>query len=224
MSTEQKLEQRRVSGAGLRAGSQGAEKIITGYAASFNVLSQDLGGFREQIAPGAFTQALTSDEDAKMLFNHSPNFILGRRKNNTLTLEQDQRGLKFRCVLPDTQQARDLHASIERGDVDECSFAFYVPDGCDDWDFAEENGVRFKRRTLRNGIRLSDVSAVVYPAYDAPGSTEVNARNKPADYTVAATASSPEAEKLARLNNIIADSDRRSRLHAIEMKMLQEGK
>jgi HK97 family phage prohead protease len=170
------VEERALVGANLRAESQGDEMALTGYAASFNVLSQDLGGFRERIAPRAFSLSLASNPDVKCLLNHDPNYVLGRTKSGTLAIAEDDRGLKFRCQLDKNQSMhRDLHAAIKRGDLDQCSFAFKVPDGGDDWDEAEEDGVPFVRRTVRN-CSLMDISAVCYPAYNAPGATVVAAR------------------------------------------------
>jgi hypothetical protein len=168
-----KIERRSLA-ADLRAESQGDEMALVGYAALFNSESKDLGGFRERIAPGAFTRSLNEGADVKCLKNHNVSELLGRTKNNTLSLEQDDRGLKFRCVLnPESQAHRDLHAAIKRGDMDECSFAFTVPEGGDVWDEAtDENGVRYVRRTLRD-VNLLDVSAVTYPAYNT---TSVSAR------------------------------------------------
>lgn len=139
---------------------------VSGYAAQFGTYSRDLGGFREVIARGAFSRSLRSaDSDVKALFNHDPSQILGRQQNGTLEVSEDERGLKWRCTLNKESQAhRDLYAAIKRGDISECSFAFTVePDG-DAWDNAEEDGVRFTRRTLKN-VKLLDVSAVTYPAY-----------------------------------------------------------
>jgi HK97 family phage prohead protease len=166
----------RAFGTIVRGESQGAEMALVGYACSYNVLSQNLGGFRERIAPGAFRLSLASNPDVKCLLNHDSNYILGRTRSGTLQIAEDDRGLKMRCQLDKNQSMhRDLHAAISRGDISEMSFAFTIPDGGDDWDEAEENGVPFVRRTLRN-VNLIDVSPVVAPAYNSPGATSVAAR------------------------------------------------
>jgi len=172
-------ETRTIANASLRTSSQGDEIALAGYAALFNSTSKDLGGFREVIAPGAFTRTLKAGDDVKALVNHDPSQLLGRSKNKTLTLTQDERGLKFRVVLnPKSTAHRDLYAAVERGDMDECSFAFTVGDG-QDWDEGEdENGLRFQRRTLKD-VKLMDISAVTYPAYDG---TSVGARSHRPDY------------------------------------------
>ena len=105
--------------------------VVTGYAAVFSSLSQDLGGFREQIMPGAFTTSLANQPDVRALFNHDPNLVLGRTKAGTLELAEDGTGLQWSATLPDTTVARDLAISVERGDIDQCSFGFYCLE--DDW-------------------------------------------------------------------------------------------
>lgn len=134
---------------------------LRGHAAVFNALSEDLGGFREQIMPGAFSDAITTD-DVRALFNHDPNFVLGRNRSKTLTLSEDARGLAIDILLPDTQMVRDLVvAPIERGDVSQMSFGFSVRPGGQDWAKDDEGRVV---RTLKK-LRLFDVSPVTYPAY-----------------------------------------------------------
>ena len=158
----------------LRTESQGDEMALVGYASLFNSESKDLGGFRETVAPGAFTRSLKDGADVHCLRNHDANCVLGRTKNKTLTLEQDERGLKFRCALdPNQQSHRDLHASVKRGDIDECSFAFTVGKDGQDWQEKKtDGGDWYAARTLKD-VNLMDVSAVTYPAY---GNTSVMAR------------------------------------------------
>jgi HK97 family phage prohead protease len=164
----------------LRAASD-KKFCLRGYAASFNTLSKDLGGYRERIAPGAFSSSLDAGDDVVALFNHSANVILGRRSAKTLSVGEDERGLAFSVQLdPQISAHRDIYASVQRGDVNECSFAFQIPDGGDDWDEAkDERGQRFARRTIKR-CKLLDVSVVTNPAY-GNGATSVSARS--ADYT-----------------------------------------
>lgn len=131
---------------------------IEGYAALFNVLSEDLGGFREQIAPGAFSSAITTS-DIRALFNHDPNYVLGRVAAGTLSVEEDGRGLKMQNTPPDTQWARDLLVSMRRGDVNQMSFGFIVEE--DDWEKKDD----IVYRTIKKVAQLFDVSPVTYPAY-----------------------------------------------------------
>jgi len=130
---------------------------IRGYAAVFGKMSDNLGGFREKIAPGAFKRTL-KQADVRALYNHDPNVVLGRTSNGSLTLREDDRGLWMEIDPADTSDARDVMALIKRGDVDQASFAFRVLK--DEWDNGQEPPVR----TL-NEVQLFDVSAVTYPAY-----------------------------------------------------------
>lgn len=141
--------------------------VLEGYAAVFNTLSEELWGFRERIAKGAFGKTIQED-DIRFLFNHNADHVLGRNKAKTLLLSEDDRGLKFRVDLPDTQFARDLAESVKRGDIDQCSFGFYVV--IDNW--RKEDGVIV--RTLEE-VELFDVSLVTYPAYkDTTASVRFN--------------------------------------------------
>src|ERR1041385_7219882 len=99
---------------------------ISGYAAVYNQESVIGGMFREQIAPGAFDAAIKSD-DVRALFNHDPNYVLGRTTNGTLALSADQRGLRYDVPLNmDDPDAQRVGAKIKRGDVDGWSFGFIV--------------------------------------------------------------------------------------------------
>lgn len=130
---------------------------LVGYAAVFDSLSEDLGGFREKIAPGTFKKSIRR-HDIRALWNHDPNFVLGRRKSKTLKLKEDEHGLKMTVTPPDTQWARDLLTTIERGDVDQMSFGFRTI--VDEWEEKKNESIR----TLKE-VELVDVSPVTYPAY-----------------------------------------------------------
>jgi hypothetical protein len=160
--------------------------VLTGTAASYNALSKDLGGFRERLVPGCFTRSLQSpDSDVVFTFNHGMknDSVFGRTSAGTLQLTDSPQGLNFRCQLDANQQShRDLHASVKRGDISECSFAFALDgDNGDAFDDAkDEEGRSVIRRTVRCA-KLFDVSAVTHPAYGG-NSTAVSARS--ADYVV----------------------------------------
>lgn len=165
-------EERNIGAAELRVKRvEGEPTKIEGYAAIFNSLSDDLGFFREKIQRGAFTNALKTS-DARALFNHNSNFILGRQSAGTLELKEDKKGLWMSATPPDTQQARDLMVSIERGDITQQSFAFTVQE--DSWKQPEANGDP-EIRTIIEVKEIFDVSPVVYPAYP---DTDVAIRSK----------------------------------------------
>ena len=146
---------------------EGKPKKIAGYAAVFETLSEPMFGFREKVSPGAFAETISAD-DIRALWNHDPNYILGRNRAGTLVLAEDERGLKIEISPPDTQWARDLITSIERRDVSQMSFGFQTLK--DMWD--EEDPQNVTRTLIK--VRLYDVSPVTYPAYP---STSVNARS-----------------------------------------------
>ena len=134
---------------------------IRGYAAVFNQLSEDLGGFREQLATGAFSDAIGSS-DVRALINHDANLVIGRNKSGTLSMTEDAVGLRVEITPPDTQAARDLVELMKRGDVNQMSFAFTVSKEDQTW---TRDGSGPWLRTIKKVSRLYDVSVVTYPAY-----------------------------------------------------------
>jgi HK97 family phage prohead protease len=101
------------------------------------------------------------------LINHE-GLPLARTKNGTLRLQEDQTGLYMDADLPDTQAARDLYTLVERGDVDQMSFAFRVIR--QKW-----NEGRTERTLTELSLADGDVSVVTYPAYPT---TSVEAREQ----------------------------------------------
>ena len=139
---------------------------LSGYAAVFNDDSVPLP-FIERIAPGAFRKTLTETPDVRLLINHE-GLPLARTKNGTLRLKEDDTGLYMDADLPDTQAARDLYTLVERGDVDQMSFAFRVIR--QKW-----NEGRTERTLTELSLADGDVSVVTYPAYPT---TTVEAREQ----------------------------------------------
>lgn len=131
---------------------------VRGYGAVFGELSDDLGGFRERIDPGAFTKTL-QEADIRSLYNHEANYVLGRNRASTLEVGVDERGLYYDALPPNTQWARDLMVSIQRGDVNQSSFGFRTIR--DEWTQDKDGNVI---RTLRE-VELFDLGPVTFPAY-----------------------------------------------------------
>ena len=137
---------------------------LRGYAAVFNDASVPLP-FKETIAPGAFRKTLSETPDVRLLINHE-GLPLARTKNGTLTLSEDDRGLFMDAEIADTNEGRDLYKLVERGDVDQMSFAFRVIR--QKW-----NEDRSMRTLTEVSLADGDVSVVTYPAYPT---TTVEAR------------------------------------------------
>ena len=134
-------------------------RTFTGYAAVFNSWSEDLGGFRERIEPGAFTRTLKGG-NIKMFLNHNTDVLLASTRAGTLRLSEDEKGLHVEADLPDTTAGNDTATLLARRDIDSMSFGFNVPQGGDQWASDSE-------RTLRQ-IQLHEVSPVTgWPAYPA---------------------------------------------------------
>ena len=152
----------------IRADDGQDARKIRGHAAVFNEIAGDPLMFLEQIAPGAFADSIGTD-DVRALWNHNPDYVLGRNKAGTLSLSEDDRGLAIEINPPDTQWARDLMHSIDRGDVSQMSFGFRVLDQA--WEVRDGIDIR----TLKK-VELWDVSPVTFPFYEG---TDVALRSKP---------------------------------------------
>lgn len=138
--------------------------VVHGHGAIFNSYSRNLGGFLEVVGPSAFNKTLADNPDVRALINHDPMAILGRTRSGTLRLAADSVGLAYEIDMPDRQDARDLMVSLERGDITQSSFAFFVMPNGDEWSQTPEG---FPLRTLTSvSIHNGDVSPVSFPAYE----------------------------------------------------------
>jgi len=136
--------------------AEGDGMTFSGYAAVFNSRSEDLGGFRETIRPGAFDKTLGEKRAIKMFWNHNSDIALGSTRSN-LTLSVDDRGLLATAKLPETTAGRDMATLVRDKIVDSMSFGFQTVK--DSW--TED----LTHRELVE-VRLFEVSPVTgWPAY-----------------------------------------------------------
>ncbi|MFF9688982.1 HK97 family phage prohead protease [Streptomyces sp. NPDC014623] len=139
-------------------GNSDGGRRVGGYAAKFNRLSQNLGGFVERIDPGFFAKSEGDGwPDVMARYNHDDNRLLGTTEAGTLRLVVDGTGLDYVVDVPASRE--DVMELVARGDVHRSSFAFRT--FSDDWGQTEDG---FPLRTLLSGA-LVDVAPVNTPAY-----------------------------------------------------------
>lgn len=155
-------ETRRVERLELRTDEATGAPVLEGYATVYDYRydiagGPDAGGFTEVISRGAATKS-AKEADVRLLANHD-GLPLARTKSGTLSLESDDIGLKVRAQLdPANPAAAEVRSAMERGDLDQMSFAFKVLN--QSW--SED----YNLRTI-NEVKLFDVSLVTYPANPA---------------------------------------------------------
>ena len=177
--------------------------VITGYAARYydGTAATEFrlwDGAVERIMPGAFDAALADGHDARALFNHNPDHLLGRVSAGTLKLAADDLGLRYEIHPGDTSIARDVLEHIRRGDLQGSSFAFEVVD--QDWRTEDKTDIREIR-----AVRLFDVGPVTYPAYESTS-------------TAIRSADSVEARKAF---DVLQANRLRRKLRALRLRSLQ---
>ncbi len=201
---ESKKELRMLPMKELRIAESEGGSIIEGHAAVFDSWSETLGGifpFKEIVRKGAFNESIGKD-DIRALFNHDPNYVLGRNRAGTLELVEDEIGLRVKITPPDTSWAKDIQTSIKRGDITQMSIGFIVEE--DKWSTEDGMDVREIRK-----VQLFDVSPVTFPAYTA---TDVGVRamqeydgyktEQRSQQEAAAESEAKKAKKQAKLKNL----------------------
>jgi uncharacterized protein len=141
--------------------SENGTRTISGYAVKWDMKSESMGywrRFKEQFKKGAFTDSLTGD-DQRALWSHDTSQVLGRTKNGTLRLFEDEIGLRFELDLPNTTVGNDAYETIKRGDVDGVSFGFSMQK--EEWDESDPDNIT--RSIIK--AKLYEISPVAFPAY-----------------------------------------------------------
>jgi uncharacterized protein len=154
------MSERRFTLLPVEARSRDGRRSIGGYAAVFNRLSQNLGGFVERYDPTFFNKSRGDGwPDVICRYNHDDAFLLGSTNGRTLRLTVDSTGLDYEVDPP--QARSDVLELTERGDISKSSCAFRVFPGGDDWGMSEQG---YPLRTLLSG-QLVDTAPVTQPAY-----------------------------------------------------------
>ena len=162
---------------------------IEGYFAVFNSVYQIWDDMSESVAPGAFTDALGGD--VRALIDHETRLVLGRNTAGTLQLREDSHGLWGDILInPDDQDAMNLYARVQRGDVNQCSFGFDILE--EETDFRDDGSVHW---TIKK-VKLYEVSVCTFPAYSE---TSVQARKEDLEAIKTRKAEAYRAELRARL-------------------------
>lgn len=202
--TRSTLESRALpfDGAELREDSGGTSLTFTGYASVFNrsyAVSDWLGEFNEQVAPGTFRDTLAQGADVPFKLNHE-GMTLARTKSGTMTLAEDTHGLHVEARLdPANPQVQALRSAMQRGDIDEMSFAFRVTD--DQW------SPDYMHRTITGAdINKGDVSAVNYGANPfTAGASLRSAELQRFANAIRGAGTEVDPEALAALRSALAD-------------------
>lgn len=156
------LEVRAWSGVEIRESKSAEGLRVVGYASTYEQPypiwgGPANGGFNEIIKAGAFDKSVRERDDVRFLLNHD-GVPLARTKSGTMTLEADDVGLLVDADLdPTSPIVAGLRSAMERGDMDQMSFAFEVTRQTWSPDYSERH---------INEVRLFDVSVVTYPAND----------------------------------------------------------
>lgn len=149
-------DERRVAYTTLEMREVGDGRTLVGYAAVFDSPSEPLP-FTEYVKRGAFTKTIKDGADVRLLIDHE-GVPLARTKSGTLTLEEDDRGLKVMADLdPANPDAARVMSAMKRGDLSQMSFAFRTIK--DHW--SDDRTVRELKE-----VQLFDVSVVTFPAYE----------------------------------------------------------
>lgn len=146
----------------------GDSKQIKGYAAVFNSIAKITERFHEKIANGAFSESIGKN-DIRALWSHNPDAIIGRNRNGSLQLREDNHGLAFDLTLPNTTLGNDVHENVRSGLVTGVSFGFRVKK--DSWERGTDGAPHV--RTLEI-VDLVEISPTAFPAYEQ---TYVSARS-----------------------------------------------
>lgn len=183
----------------------GTDAYIRGYAVVFEQYSKPIWDeWVEIISRDAFVN--TDMSDVVMVIDHARDVssVLARSRNGEGTLEItiDEVGVAFRFKAPDTTAGRDIVELVERGDISECSFAFWVSE--DRWLYDVAFGdTTYDVRRIESIAKLADLSIVVSGQY---GQTSVSIEERAAVNKVRIAGKVPQEEAHVGMSAQLAEN------------------
>lgn len=153
------IETRSIEGIEIRS-EEGQPVTLYGYAAVYDSVSKDLGGFVEVIRRGAFARSLAENEDILALAHHDVTKVLGRRSVNTLRIKDDERGIFVEVTPSNSTAARDIVEDVRSRNINAWSFRFKTVK-----DRIVKRAGELPLRELLE-VKLREVSPVSFPAYN----------------------------------------------------------
>lgn len=156
---DRKIRQVRSDISNFEIRQEGEDLHIVGYFAVFDSDYQIAEGLSESVSRGAFDDTLNND--VRALIDHDTRLVLGRTTNGTLRLSVDEHGLYGDITInPKDGDAMNLYARVQRGDVNQCSFGFFILD--EDTEVRDDGSVHW---TIKK-VDLFEVSVCTFPAYE----------------------------------------------------------
>jgi HK97 family phage prohead protease len=207
-------ERRAVAAERFETRAKGDTLTLEGYASVFDAPYDVYGGppygFTEVVDRRAFNKTLADKPDLHLLINHE-GLPLARTKSGTLSLSVDERGLKVFANLdrrdPDVQK---LEVKMDRGDLDEMSFAFRTLK--DEWTDDDS-----ERRLLEVSLDKGDVSIVNFGANPA-----TTAGLRDLDAALEVLAELVPADALAEVRSMEGATDRLAAAHKALGQLMKE--
>lgn len=166
MNKRTQERQTRTTGCKFRTRDENGEKRLEGYFSVFGDTYELWPGATESIDPHAFDGALS--DDIRVLIDHETRLVLGRNTAGTATLTADDHGLFGSVLINEADQdALNLYARVQRGDVNQASFGFDILD--EEKEYRDDGSIHW----IIKKVKLYEVSVVTFPAYR---DTEIEAR------------------------------------------------
>jgi HK97 family phage prohead protease len=133
---------------------------VAGMCVLYEKETDDRGGFKFWICPGAFNKFLSRQPvDVAMLVGHDVTMPVARTLAGSLALHPERNGISFTATLAPSARGRQLYDDVKYGNLDGMSIGMTFDDAGTKW------AARNKQSYLEiHEGKFSELSAVLHPA------------------------------------------------------------